>query len=73
MAKIIKGEFTYNAETRTLDFVCHQNAEFAEVKEALVAMRNELNRQIDDQLRCPYYEKLEKIGLECKNRSDIPK
>jgi rubredoxin len=71
--KIIKGEFSYNLETKQLDFVCHQNAEFNEVKEALVATRDELNRQINDQLRCTYYEKLKGIGVECKNRSDIPK
>lgn len=52
--RILKGEFTY--ENGKLSFVCHtQNVEFAEVREAITAMRDECQRQITNQKQCPFH------------------
>lgn len=54
--RILKGEFTY--ENGKLSFVCHtQNVEFVEVLEAITAMRDECQRQIENQKKCPFHPK----------------
>lgn len=66
---IVTGEFRYDTDTGKLEFTCHEkNRTFAQVQAALAAMRDELQRQLNDQLKCPYYEKLERIDLQCRNR-----
>lgn len=54
--RILKGEFSY--ENGKLSFQCHtQNVEFAEVLEAITAFRDECQRQIDNQTKCPFHKK----------------
>lgn len=53
--RILKGEFSF--ENGKLDFKCHtQNVEFAEVLQAIIALRNECQRQIDNQHKCPFHK-----------------
>lgn len=52
--RILKGEFTF--ENGKLNFVCHtQNVEFTEVSEAITAMRDECQRQLNNQEKCPFH------------------
>lgn len=53
--RILKGEFIF--ENGRLDFQCHtQNVEFSEVLRAITAMRDECQRQIDNQTKCPFHQ-----------------
>lgn len=52
---IIKGEFTF--ENGELSFHCHtQNVEFKEVLKAITALRDECQRQINNQTKCPFHK-----------------
>ena len=54
--RILKGEFTF--ENGNLNFICYtQNVEFSEVFDAITAMRDECQRQIDNQHKCPFHSK----------------
>ena len=53
--RILKGTFTY--EGGKLDFNCEtQNVSFNEVLEAITAMRDECQRQINNQHLCPLHK-----------------
>ena len=55
-SRILKGEFSF--ENGKLDFQCHtQNVEFEEVLEAIIALKNECQRQIDNKQKCPFHKK----------------
>lgn len=48
------GEFSF-ADGK-LQFTCHEaNATFKEVLEAVTALRDEVQSQIDNQSKCPYH------------------
>lgn len=52
--KLIKGEF--EVVEGKLSFTCHtDNVTFDQVLNALILMRDELNRQIDNQHKCPFH------------------
>ena len=52
--RILKGEFTF--ENGKLSFTCStQNVEFTEVLQAITAMRDECQRQINNQTLCPFH------------------
>lgn len=52
--RILKGEFTF--ENGKLNFICHtQNVEFTEVREAITAIRDECQRQLNNQEKCPFH------------------
>jgi hypothetical protein len=52
--KVIKGEF--EVIDGKLSFTCHtQNVEFDEVFNAIILLRDECNRQIDNQTKCPFH------------------
>jgi hypothetical protein len=52
--KIIRGEF--EIVEGKLSFTCHtQNVSFEEVLNGIILLRDELNRQIDNQTKCPFH------------------
>lgn len=53
--KSISGQFSY-ADGK-LNFTCSTaNVSFGEVEQALTALRNEVQRQLDNKHLCPFYE-----------------
>lgn len=55
--KFIKGEFSIDFETNGLNFTCStQNVEFEEVEAALIKLRDEIQRQLDNKHKCPFYK-----------------
>lgn len=55
LPKIIQGEFSIDFETNGLNFTCHtQNVTFTEVENALIKLRDELERQIKNKNKCPF-------------------
>lgn len=61
--RILKGEFTY--ENGKLDFQCHtQNVPFEEVLEAIMALREECNRQINNKEKCPFHKPSFNAGIQ---------
>lgn len=56
LPKMISGEFSIDFETGGLNFNCHtQNVEFGEVRDALIRLRDEIDRQIINQQQCPFH------------------
>ena len=56
LPKIIKGEFSIDFETDSFNFTCNtQNVTFAEVEQALIRLRNEVQRQLDNKEKCPFH------------------
>ena len=56
LPKIIQGEFSIDFETGGLNFICNtQNVEFHEVEEAFIRLRDEVQRQLDNKKKCPFY------------------
>lgn len=52
--RILRGEFSF--KDGKLDFQCHtKNVEFSDVLEAITALRNECQRQIDNKHKCPFF------------------
>lgn len=53
---MIQGEFSIDFETGGLNFRCStQNVEFHEVRDALIRLRDEMDRQIINEKKCPFY------------------
>lgn len=64
--RILRGEFSY--ENGKLDFKRHtQNVKFSEVLEAITALKNECQRQIDNQHKCPFHKPVSTIELPTTN------
>ena len=54
--RILQGTFSY--ENGKLQFVCNTHGvEFPEVLEAITALRDECQRQIDNKDKCPFHKK----------------
>lgn len=54
LEKIMRGEFEYS--NGILSLTCHtQNISFAESLEAITKLRDECQRQIDNQKQCPFH------------------
>lgn len=54
--KIIKGIFDYS--NGVLNFTCtNQNVTFTEAREGLIKLKEEIQRQLDNQEKCPFHEK----------------
>lgn len=58
---MIRGEYTY--ENGKLNLTTHTNnkTDFQEALAAMVALRDECQRQIDNKHNCPFYKKAEKM------------
>lgn len=53
-----KASGSFSFENGKLDFNCHtENLEFREVLELITALRDECQRQIDNQTKCPFHKK----------------
>ncbi len=51
---IIKGHFEF--KNGKLDFNCtNENATFSEVRQALLKIKSEIDRQLENEKKCPYY------------------
>lgn len=55
--EIIEGNFSIDFSTNGLNFECNtQNVEFFEVENALIRLRDEVQRQLDNKKLCPSYQ-----------------
>lgn len=53
--KVFNGEF--NVEKGVLNFVCHtKNVSFEEAEKGLIKLRDEINRQLELKMNCPFVQ-----------------
>lgn len=60
--KFIKGEFSIDFESDRLNFTCStNNVSFKEVENALIRLRDEVQRQLDNKKKCPFMRNKKQI------------
>lgn len=71
MKKILKGEFEY--KDGKLSFTCHTSSDmnFDEVETGLIKLRNEIERQLMEKVKCPFFPKEEMCIVERKPHNNV--